>query len=79
MRWIVLAFAGCGSAAADQPRSERSSGIRPPAAWQALPSVADAARAAASATGVTVDGSEAWGEPAMGCYALWIALRGAGG
>jgi hypothetical protein len=72
LRLIVL-LAGC-SAADAQPA--KTSGIAPPTGWQALPAVATAARIAAGAPGVTIDGAEAWGEPAMGCYAVWIAMHG---
>jgi hypothetical protein len=73
VRLILVGLAACGSAAA-QP--EQRSGVQAPAGWQVLPAVASAARMAASATGVVVDGAEAWGEPAMGCYAVWLALAG---
>lgn len=72
---IVGALAGCGVADA-QPTS---SGITPPASWAALASLANAAVTAAAAPGVTVDGAEAWGDPAMGCYAVWMAAHGSGG
>ena len=28
------------------------------------------------AEGVTVDGTDAWGEPSIGCYGAWIKLHG---
>ena len=70
---MVAGLAACSSAAA-QP--EQRSGLQAPTGWQALPAVASAARMAASSTGVNVEGAEAWGEPAMGCYAVWIAIAG---
>ena len=70
---------GCGSADAQSTPSGQVSGMTAPAGWQDLPSVAAAARMAAGAGGVTIDGVEAWGEPAMGCYAIGIALHGSGG
>lgn len=73
---VLVALAACGSADA-QPTA--TSGLQAPAGWQALPAVAKAVQAAAAAPGITVDGAEAWGEPAMGCYAVWIALHGDGG
>ena len=76
LRMTLLALAACGSPDALPAQPERRSSIRPPATWQALPAIAQSARAAARAPGVAVEGSEAWGEPAMGCYAAWIALRG---
>lgn len=54
-----------------------SSGLTAPEGWISLPEVAAAAAAAAARDdGLTVEGSEAWGEPARGCYAVWLALRG---
>jgi hypothetical protein len=44
-----------------------------------MPTLATAASDAAKAGKISVDGVEAWGEPARGCYATWIALRGSGG
>jgi hypothetical protein len=75
---VLAALAACGSAGAQPDKQESRSGVVPPAGWQALPQLATAARTAAGATGVTVDGAEAWGEPAMGCYAVWLSLQGAG-
>jgi hypothetical protein len=73
-RLIAVLAAGCGAANA-QP--EQRSEIKPPAGWQALPAIASAARMTANAAGTSVvEGAEAWGEPAMGCYAIWIALAG---
>jgi hypothetical protein len=69
----AAALAGCGSAGA---APEQASGLTPPAGWQALPEVAAAAKAV---IGAPVEGAEAWGEPAMGCYAVWLALRASGG
>ncbi len=70
----TVALAGCGRAGA---APEQSSGLTAPAGWQALPEIAVAARGALD-KGATVDGAEAWGEPAMGCYAVWLAIRAAG-
>ncbi len=69
----AAAIAGCGRAGAapDQP-----SGLTPPAGWQPLPAIAAAAKGAIA--GAQVDGAEAWGEPSMGCYAVWLALRASG-
>jgi hypothetical protein len=41
-----------------------------------LPAIAAAVTAAAASDGVTVDAASAWGEPAGGCYAVWLALHG---
>jgi hypothetical protein len=51
------------------------SGITPPPGWQAMPSLATATSDAAKADGVVVDGAEAWGEPARGCFGAWLGLR----
>jgi len=52
-----------------------ASGLAAPIGWQPLPPLAAAARQAA---GVTVLGSEAWADTTRGCYASWLAMRGAG-
>jgi hypothetical protein len=72
----LVVLAACGSADA-QPAA--TSGLPTPAGWQSLPAVAKAVQVAAAAPGITVDGTEAWGEPAIGCYAIWIQLHGDGG
>ena len=61
-------------ARADAPHA----GLTPPAGWRALPAVAAAVAAGATADGVVVEGTEAWGDPGRGCFATWLALRGAG-
>ncbi len=50
--------------------------ITPPAGWKPLLDLATAARTAIATDGVTVDTSEAWGEPAIGCYALHLVVHG---
>lgn len=72
----VVALGACGQAGAQA--SAVSSGIAAPAGWQALPDMARAVGDAAKADGVTVAGTEAWGEPARGCYAVWIRVTGTG-
>lgn len=74
---IALVIAACGRAGAQGSGGTIASGITPPAGWTALPDVARATGAAAKAEGVTV-ASEAWGEPARGCYAVWLRLDGSG-
>ncbi|MGN6105749.1 MAG: hypothetical protein ACTHU0_11635 [Kofleriaceae bacterium] len=64
-----------GSARPPVRATSATSGISAPAGWQALPAIAEASRAAIG-TSVAVEGAEAWGEPAMGCYAVWLAVRG---
>jgi hypothetical protein len=44
-----------------------------------MPDVASAAATAAKEAKTVTDGTEAWGEPARGCYAVWLSLRGGGG
>jgi hypothetical protein len=80
LRLIIVALGNallvaCSSAEAQPPDI---SGLTTPSGWQSLPALATAVSTAAKATGVTITGSEAWGEPAIGCYAMWIALRGTG-
>ena len=76
-RLALAALVACTAADAQPPAT--ASGVTAPAGWLALPALASAAKTGATAGGVTVDGSEAWGEPAMGCYAVWVALHGSGG
>jgi hypothetical protein len=71
----LAAMAGCGRADA-QPAAPAPAAIAVPAGWRALPEIAEAVAAAAAAPGVTISGSRAWGEPAMGCYAAAFELRG---
>ncbi len=67
---MALALAACGRAEAVPAPP-----LHPPATWQALPELAAVVGDAAKGDGVTVEGSAAWGEPAMGCYAAWLQLR----
>jgi hypothetical protein len=39
-----------------------------------MPELAAATTAAATQAKTAVDGAEAWGDPARGCYASWLAL-----
>lgn len=75
----LLALGACGKAGA-QPTapSTARSGISAPTGWSALPDLAKAVSEATKVGGVAVDGVEAWGETARGCYAVWFALSGAG-
>ena len=77
LRLIAMLAAGAtlgGTARADAPRAE----VTPPAGWRALPKVAAAISDGAKADGVTIEASLAWGDPARGCFATWLALRGSG-
>ena len=49
-------------------------GLVVPAGWKELPELADAVTKAAKPLA-----SAAWGEPAMGCYAAWLKMKGSGG
>ncbi len=69
-----LVLAACGRAGAEP--AQATSGLKPPAGWQAQPAIAAAARDALGK--IPVDGLEAVGEPAIGCYAVWMAVRGSG-
>ncbi|MEO8553428.1 MAG: hypothetical protein ABI678_25820 [Kofleriaceae bacterium] len=69
LRLIVLALASCAaSEAAPAPDA-----IAVPKGWVADPSLAKAASAAA---GPAVTRSDAWSDPARGCYALVLDLHG---
>lgn len=70
----IIAVLGCRASEAGP-----GSGLAPPSGWQALPQLAAAATDAAKADGVTIEGSEAWGDQARGCYGAWVAWRGASG
>ncbi len=71
---LVLVLIACRSSEAGP-----TSGLTPPPGWSALPSLASAASSAAKASKLGVDGIEAWGEPARGCYAAWFSVRGGSG
>jgi len=74
LRLIALALcAACGTSEAAPPPS---SGLTAPAGWQVAPQIA---KAASEAAGSSATSSEAWAEPARGCYAVWIGLHGAAG
>ena len=47
-----------------------------PASWKALPAIARAVSAAVTADGVAIDAADAWGDPALGCFALRLAVHG---
>jgi hypothetical protein len=70
----VVVIAACGQAKAEPAATH--SGLTAPAGWQALPQLAEAISSAARETKIAVDGVDAWGETAMGCYATWLAMSG---
>jgi hypothetical protein len=71
----AVVLVGCSVAGAD-PGAPASSSASAPPGWKQLPAIATAAGAAAKADGVVIDAVDAWGEPALGCYAVWLALHG---
>jgi hypothetical protein len=73
LRLMLVTLAACGQAGA-QPSA--TSGLTAPAGWIAIPEIATAVATATKADGTTVDGAEAWGDPARGCYAFWLVLHG---
>jgi hypothetical protein len=77
---MALALAACGPSLAACGRAEAvpPPAIQPPPGWQPLADVATAASEAAKADGATVDSAAAWGETAMGCYVVTLAVHGAG-
>lgn len=70
----VAALAACRASEAGP-----TSGLTPPSGWRPLPELATAAGDTAKQAAITVDGIEAWGEPARGCYAAWLSVRGDAG
>jgi hypothetical protein len=66
LRLIVIGLVACRAEAAP------GSGVHVPASWRALPELAAAVASAGHASA-----SEAWGDPAAGCYATWLAVVGA--
>jgi hypothetical protein len=72
-----LRLIACVALAAACGRSEAApSPLQAPAGWRAAPELA---KAAGDAAGSATTASEAWAEPARGCYAVWLALHGAAG
>ena len=70
----MLVFAiGCGKAEA-VPAGAEVPVPKAPAGWSEMPDMAKAIATAAATAEV-----HAWGEPARGCYAAWLALPGAAG
>lgn len=66
---FALALVACRASEAGP-----SSGLSAPVGWKSLPSLANAARDAAKAGGLTVENAEAWGDTSRGCYGAWLAL-----
>ncbi len=74
----IAAAGGCarGEAAGDPPAAAHASGVTAPKGWRAAPAIAKAAADAAKSDRIAIAGSEAWSQPAMGCYAVWLSLTG---
>ena len=64
----MLGLVACSAAGADDRAL--------PAGWKQLPAIANAASASIKADGVVVDRAEAAGDPASGCYAMWLDVHG---
>jgi hypothetical protein len=71
----AIALVACSSAGAE-PGASASAAAHAPPGWKQLPAIATAAGAAARADGVVIDAVDAWGEPVLGCYAVWLTLHG---
>lgn len=74
LRVTAVALVACSAAGADPVAAPSS--VPHPDGWKQLPAVAAAVGAAAKADGVMIDSVDAWGEPAHGCYAVWLELHG---
>ena len=72
LRLIAVLLVGCADAGAQPPAPSP----KPPAGWTAQPAIVTAAKDALGKT--EIDGIEAFGDPAMGCYSVWMAVRGSG-
>jgi len=72
----AVALVACTTAAAEPGAPASRGASAPPAGWKQLPPITAAVGAAAKADGVTIDAVDAWGEPAIGCYAVWLTLHG---
>ena len=80
---IVVALAALGGCARGEAAPSAApaattavSGLTAPKGWRAAPAIAKAAADAAKSAAVSIAGSEAWAQPAMGCYAVWLSLGG---
>ena len=71
LRVIALVALACCSRTEAAP-----SAIAIPAGWKAAPELAKAAADAAKTDHVKVVASDAWSEPALGCYGMALRLEG---
>jgi len=73
---MAVALVACSAASAEPGAPPGPASSTHPAGWQALPAIASAVATAAAGDGAVIDAVDAWGEPAMGCYAVWLELHG---
>ena len=73
---VATMIALAGAPACRRAEAVPPPAIQPPAGWQPLAELATAASEAAKGEGIVIDSAAAWGDTAMGCYALAIAVRG---
>lgn len=71
----IVAVTAKASPSASTPASRRAP-VTPPSGWKAAPKLARAAASAAGTEATKVVASEAWSEPSIGCYAMWLRLDG---
>jgi hypothetical protein len=74
LRVTAVALVACSAAGAD-PAAPPGRNAHPEG-WKQLPAIATAVGAAANADGIMIDAVDAWGEPAHGCYVVWLDLHG---
>ena len=76
---VILALGACTLAGAQATeRMTEHSGLTAPAGWRDLPELASRVGATLAERKLRLDGVEAWGEPARGCFGVWLAIRGDG-
>ena len=73
LRLIAVAAIAC---CACRRTEAAPSPIAVPAGWKAAPELAKAAADAAATDAVKVVASDAWSEPALGCYGMALRLEG---
>lgn len=76
---LALGLGACTLAGAQATeRMTEHSGLTAPAGWRDLPELASRVGASLAERELRLDGVEAWGEPARGCFGVWLAIRGDG-
>lgn len=73
LRLIAVLLVACADAGAQPPVPSP----KPPTGWTPQPAIVTAAKDALGKK-ATIEGIEAFGEPAMGCYSVWMAVRASG-